>query len=222
MEQIAINWGPEPHYFSVSELTPAMRGLLTEHFTDIWVAGEISGVKLPASGHYYFTLKDEAAQLRCVCYKMTARYLKFKPQDGVAVLARGRIDLYDARGEVQLVVEAIEPQGHGALQLAFEQLKKKLAAEGLFDAGAQATAARVAGAHRDRHFAHRRGDPRHAANPGTALSGPPHSSLSGAGAGRGRGGTGDRGHRIFQRVGLGRGGDRGARRRLARRSVDLQ
>jgi exodeoxyribonuclease VII large subunit len=133
MEQIALNWAPEPHYFSVSELTGAMRGLLAEHFTDIWVAGEISGVKLPASGHYYFTLKDQAAQIRCVCYKMTARYLKFKPQDGIAVLARGRVDLYDARGEVQLVVEAIEPQGHGALQLAFEQLKKKLEAEGLFD-----------------------------------------------------------------------------------------
>ncbi len=134
MEQIALNWGPEPHFYSVSELTQEMRGLLYEHFTDIWVSGEISGTKLPASGHYYFTLKDEAAQLRCVCYKMTARYLKFKPQDGVAVLARGRIDVYDARGEVQFVVEALEPQGHGALQLAFEQLKKKLAAEGLFDA----------------------------------------------------------------------------------------
>jgi exodeoxyribonuclease VII large subunit len=98
------------------------------------VAGEISGTRIPASGHYYFTLKDEGAQLKAVCYKMTARYLKFKPQDGIAVLARGRIDVYDARGEVQFVVEAIEPQGHGALQLAFEQLKKKLAAEGLFDA----------------------------------------------------------------------------------------
>src|SRR5579863_9068156 len=111
-----------------------MRGLLAGEFSDIWVAGEISGVKLPPSGHYYFTLKDESAQIRCVCYKTTARYLKFKPQDGVAVLARGRIDLYDARGEVQLVVEALEPQGAGALQFAFEQLKRKLAAEGLFDA----------------------------------------------------------------------------------------
>lgn len=111
-----------------------MRGLLWENFTDIWVSGEISGTKLPGSGHYYFTLKDETAQLRCVCYKMTARYLKFKPQDGVAVLARGRVDVYDARGEVQFIVEAIEPQGHGALQFAFEQLKRKLAAEGLFNA----------------------------------------------------------------------------------------
>ncbi len=133
MEQIDINWGLAPAFYSVTELTGAIRGLLTDHFTDIWVAGEISGTRVPASGHYYFTLKDEGAQLKSVCYKMTARYLKFKPQDGVAVLARGRIDMYDARGEVQFVVEAIEPQGHGALQLAFEQLKKKLAAEGLFD-----------------------------------------------------------------------------------------
>src|SRR6266446_2649608 len=134
VEQIALDWTPEPHYFSVSELTTALRGVFTEYFKDIWVAGEISGAKLAHSGHYYFTLKDEEAQLRCVCYKMAARYLKFKPQDGVAVLARGRVDLYDARGDLQLIVEAIEPRGHGALQLAFEQLKKKLEGEGLFAA----------------------------------------------------------------------------------------
>jgi len=133
VEQLDLTWAHEPSVYSVSDLTHAMRGLLAEHFTDIWVAGEISGTKQPASGHYYFTLKDESAQLRCVCYKMTARYLKFKPMDGVAVLARGRIDVYDARGEVQLIVEALQPQGYGALQLAFEQLKKKLASEGLFD-----------------------------------------------------------------------------------------
>ncbi len=135
MEQIALDWTPEPHFFSVSELATALRGVFTEYFTDIWVAGEISGVKLSPSGHYYFTLKDEGAQMRCVCFKTAARYLKFKPQDGVAVLARARVDLYEARGDLQLVVEAIEPQGHGALQLAFEQLKKKLEAEGLFAAG---------------------------------------------------------------------------------------
>src|SRR5271155_5720415 len=134
MEQIALNWGPEARYYAVSELTEAMRTTLASQFTDIWISGEISGTKVPASGHYYFTLKDDRAQLRCVCYKLTARYLKFKPQDGVAVLARGRMDLYDARGEVQFVVDTLEPQGHGALQLAFEQLKKKLAGEGLFEA----------------------------------------------------------------------------------------
>src|SRR5580692_12526786 len=134
MEQISLSWEPARRTYSVSELTGELRGLIAEHFTDIWVSGEISGTKVPASGHYYFTLRDEAAQIRSVCYKMTARYLKFKPQDGAAVLARGRLDVYDARGEVQLVVEALEPQGHGALQFAFEQLKLKLAAEGLFQA----------------------------------------------------------------------------------------
>jgi exodeoxyribonuclease VII large subunit len=133
MEQIALNWEPVRRAYTVSDLTGELRGLLLEHFMDIWVSGEISGTKLAASGHYYFTLKDETAQIRSVCYKMTARYLKFKPQDGVAVLARGRLDLYDARGELQLVVETLEPQGHGALQFAFEQLKQKLALEGLFE-----------------------------------------------------------------------------------------
>jgi exodeoxyribonuclease VII large subunit len=133
MEQIMLSWEPVRRAYTVSELTGDLRALLLEHFNDIWVSGEISGTKLASSGHYYFTLKDQAAQIRSVCYKMTARYLKFKPQDGVAVLARGRLDLYDARGELQLVVETLEPQGHGALQFAFEQLKQKLAAEGMFD-----------------------------------------------------------------------------------------
>jgi len=97
-------------------------------------SGEISGSKTASSGHCYFTLKDQDAQLRCVCFRQSLRYLKVKPQDGMAVLARGHIDVYEARGEYQLLVEAIEPQGHGALQFAFEQLKKKLAGEGLFDA----------------------------------------------------------------------------------------
>ena len=134
MEQLALAWEPLRRAFTVSELTGELRGIISQHFTDIWVSGEISGTRLPASGHYYFTLKDEAAQLKCVCYRMTARYLKFKPRDGIAVLARGRLDVYDARGEVQMIVEALEPQGHGALQFAFEQLKQKLNSEGLFDA----------------------------------------------------------------------------------------
>jgi exodeoxyribonuclease VII large subunit len=134
MEQLALSWEPARRAFTVSELLGELRGALCRDFTNIWVSGEISGAKLPASGHYYFTLKDPAAQLRCVCYRMTARYLRFKPQDGVLVLARGRLDVYDARGEVQMIVESLEPQGHGALQFAFEQLKRRLAAEGLFDA----------------------------------------------------------------------------------------
>ncbi len=134
MEQGSFEWEPERRIYTVGELNAAIHSLLEREFQDIWVAGEISGVKLAASGHYYFTLKEEASQLRCVCFRMTARYLQFKPQDGIAILARGRVDVYEARGEYQLLVEALEPQGYGALQFAFEQLKKKLADEGLFDA----------------------------------------------------------------------------------------
>jgi exodeoxyribonuclease VII large subunit len=134
MEQLALTWAPVRKTFTVAELNARIRGLLGEEFDDVWVAGEISGSKTATSGHCYFTLKDHDAQLRCVCFRQNLRYLKFKPQDGMAVLARGHIDVYEARGEYQLLVEAIEPQGHGALQFAFEQLKKKLAGEGLFDA----------------------------------------------------------------------------------------
>jgi exodeoxyribonuclease VII large subunit len=134
MEQLALTWGPVRKTFTVAELNARIRGLLGDEFDDVWVAGEISGAKTATSGHCYFTLKDHDAQLRCVCFRQSLRYLKCKPQDGMAVLARGHIDVYEARGEYQLLVEAIEPQGAGALQFAFEQLKKKLAAEGLFDA----------------------------------------------------------------------------------------
>ncbi len=133
MEQIALELFPERRTFTVSELSAAIRRLLGREFADVWVSGEISGVKLASSGHCYFTLKDAGSQIRCVCFKSTHRYLKFKPQDGIAVVARGSVDVYDARGEYQLIVEFLEPQGHGALQFAFEQLKKKLAMEGLFE-----------------------------------------------------------------------------------------
>src|SRR5579872_4165168 len=133
MEQLALAWGPQRRTYTVAELNARIRDLLDREFDDIWVAGEISGCRMAASGHCYFTLKDREGQLKCACFKNSLRYLKFKPQDGVAVLARGHIDVYEMRGEYQLLVEALEPQGHGALQFAFEQLKKKLAAEGLFD-----------------------------------------------------------------------------------------
>jgi len=134
VDQFAFDFAPARRVLSVSELNAAIRATLGEEFPDIWVAGEISGMKLAASGHYYFTLKEREAQVRAVAFRSAHRYWKFKPQDGVAVLARGRVDVFEARGEYQLIVEMLEPQGYGALQLAFEQLKKKLAAEGLFDA----------------------------------------------------------------------------------------
>lgn len=133
MEQFALQFLPERRVFSVTELNAAIRSVLDSEFQNIWVSGEISGVRPAASGHYYFTLKERDAQLRCVCFRSTVRYLKFKPRDGMAVMARGRIDVFETRGEYQLLVETLEPQGYGALQLAFEELKKKLAAEGLFD-----------------------------------------------------------------------------------------
>jgi exodeoxyribonuclease VII large subunit len=135
MEQVAFVWGPPRQTYTVSEFTTHLAGILQEEFGDVWIAGEISGCKLSGAGHWYFTLKDEEAQLRSVCFRNTARYLRFKPQDGIHVLVRGRIDVYAPRGEYQLIADVIEPQGHGALQFAFEQLKRKLAAEGLFDAG---------------------------------------------------------------------------------------
>ena len=135
VEQFALEFDrlPQRRVYTVSEVNAAVRAVLDAEFQDIWVSGEISGAKLAASGHYYFTLKERDAQVRCVAFRSAHRYWKIKPQDGLAVLARGRLDVYEARGEYQLLVEALEPQGFGALQLAFEQLKKKLAAEGLFD-----------------------------------------------------------------------------------------
>lgn len=136
MEQFALEFDltPQRRVFSVSELNAAIRATLDAEFADVWVSGEISGLKLAQSGHYYFTLKERESQVKCVAFRSSHRYWKFKPRDGLAVLARGRIDVYEARGEYQLLVELLEPQGLGALQLAFEQLKKKLAAEGLFAA----------------------------------------------------------------------------------------
>jgi len=134
MEQIRLDWEPQRRILTVAELTASIKALLVNSFENIWVAGEISGSKLAASGHAYFTLKDAGAQIRCVCYKSAMRWVKFKPQDGIAVVARGRIDLYEPRGEYQLIVETLEPQGFGQLQVAFDQLKQELEAEGLFAA----------------------------------------------------------------------------------------
>ena len=133
MEQFALSFVPERRVWTLRELSDALRSMLDRGFTNIWLEGEISGTKLVPSGHCYFTLKDSDAQIKCVCWKLSYWRLKFKPKDGVQVLIRGRIDIYELRSEYQFVVEAIEPQGHGALQLAFEELKKKLLADGLFE-----------------------------------------------------------------------------------------
>ena len=123
----------ERHVYSVSELTQEIRGLLEGRFAQIWVEGEISNCKVWNTGHMYFTLKDGGAQLKAVMFRSALRYLRFKPADGLHVVARGQLGVYEAKGEYQIVCEHMEPQGLGALQLAFEQLKKKLQAQGMFD-----------------------------------------------------------------------------------------
>ena len=125
---------PGRRVLTVSELTGAIKDRLETHFGGLWVEGEISNLRVHTSGHVYFTLKDEGAQIRAALFKSRVRRLRFEPADGLHVLAFGSLDVYAARGEYQLVCEILEPKGLGALQLAFEQLKAKLAAEGLFDA----------------------------------------------------------------------------------------
>ena len=117
-----------------AQLNALARDLLEGSFAQVWVQGEISNFSRPASGHLYFTLKDDRAQVRCALFKQKAMYLRFAPRDGALVLVRGRVTLYEARGEYQLVLEHMEEAGEGALRMAFEALKQALAAEGLFAA----------------------------------------------------------------------------------------
>jgi exodeoxyribonuclease VII large subunit len=124
---------PERRIWKVSEITECIGELLERAFRDVWIEGEISNFRPAQSGHLYFTLKDANAQIRCVCFRDQARGLKFRPEDGLHVTVRGSLGVYEVRGEYQIYVTYIEPVGAGALQLAFEQLKKKLQAEGLFD-----------------------------------------------------------------------------------------
>lgn len=118
---------------SVSALTRLIKQQLESRFTDVWVEGEISNLRIPSSGHLYLTLKDENAQVRAVIFRASGRSIKFVPREGQQVLCRGRVTVYEPRGEYQIVIDYIEPRGIGALQAAFEQLKERLQKEGLFD-----------------------------------------------------------------------------------------
>ncbi|HXX19041.1 MAG TPA: exodeoxyribonuclease VII large subunit [Candidatus Acidoferrum sp.] len=124
---------PQRHIWKVSELTEQISALLEGAFRDVWIEGEVSNYHAAQSGHLYFTLKDARAQIRCVCFRDQVRGLKFRPEDGLHITIRGSLGVYEPRGEYQVYVSYIEPVGLGALQLAFEQLKKKLEVEGLFD-----------------------------------------------------------------------------------------
>jgi exodeoxyribonuclease VII large subunit len=126
---------PRRRILSVGELCRDVRALLASEFEFAWVRGEVSDLRRPSSGHLYFTLKDDEARLRAVLFRQVSRYLAFEVEDGLEVLARGKLDLFSPRGDLQLVVDWVEPMGAGALQVRFEQLKTRLSAEGLFDAG---------------------------------------------------------------------------------------
>lgn len=123
---------PPRQILTPSTLNRLVRGLLEDALPLVWIEGELSNVARPASGHLYFTLKDAGAQVRCAMFRTRSSTLRFKPADGMQVLLRARVGLYEPRGDYQLVAEQMEPAGEGALQREFERLKAQLAAEGLF------------------------------------------------------------------------------------------
>ncbi len=125
---------PQRRVWTVRALVAAVRTHVEREYSDCWVEGEISNLRIPDSGHLYFTLKEESAQIRVVMFRSAARLLRFRPENGLHVTVRGRVTVYEERGELQISAEFMEPQGAGALQLAFEQLKARLQAEGLFEA----------------------------------------------------------------------------------------
>src|ERR1700678_4524650 len=134
-EQLGFKFAaPERRVWTVRALVAAVRAHVEREYADAWVEGEISNFRAPDSGHLYFTLKDGNAQIRVVMFSSKARLLRFRPADGMQVVMRGRVTIYEDRGELQIAAEYIEPKGAGGLQVAFEQLKTKLEAEGLFAA----------------------------------------------------------------------------------------
>ena len=134
MPRLAVARERQRTVLTVTDLTANIRGILENAYSEVWVEAEISNCRLWNTGHLYFTLKDPGAQIKAVMFKSDVRSLKFKPEDGLHVIVRGRISVYEPKGEYQIVCERMEPHGLGALQLAFDQLKRRLQAEGLFDA----------------------------------------------------------------------------------------
>jgi exodeoxyribonuclease VII large subunit len=133
MEQGELVFTEERRIYSVTEIVGEIRSELESSLRDVSLQGEISNFRQPSSGHLYFTLKDSQSQIAAVCFRLRARYLKFRPEDGMDIVARGTVTVYPPRGQLQFMVESMEPLGTGALQLAFEQLKKRLQQEGLFE-----------------------------------------------------------------------------------------
>ena len=223
MSQTSLfNLMPERRTWKVSELTARIRELLESALPEVWVEGEVSNCHAAQSGHCYFTLKDAKSQIRCVCFRDQMRGMKFKPEDGLHITVRGALSVYDARGEYQIYVTLIEPVGLGALQLAFEQLKKKLELEGLFAAARKKplpVLPRCIGVITSPTGAAIRDILARAEAPISQRAG---ESVSGEGAGRGSGG-GNRGSAAsFQSDENGGCADSDARRRVAGRFVGVQ
>jgi exodeoxyribonuclease VII large subunit len=130
---------PQRRVWTVRDLVAAVRTHIEREYADAWVEGEISNFRAQNSGHLYFTLKDQGGQISVVVFRSSARLLRFRPADGMQVVVRGRVTIYEDRGQLQIIAEYVEPQGAGALQIAFEQLKAKLEAEGLFEASRKKT-----------------------------------------------------------------------------------
>jgi exodeoxyribonuclease VII large subunit len=135
IDQMGFSFRPaERRTWTVRDLVATVRTHIEREYGDVWVEGEISNFRAHESGHLYFTLKDQSAQIRVVMFRSAARLLRFRPENGMQVVVRGRVTIYEDRGEMQISAEYLEPKGAGALQIAFEQLKAKLEAEGLFEA----------------------------------------------------------------------------------------
>ena len=206
----------------VGDLLAGLRGLLEERVGRLWVAGEISNLHRAGSGHLYFTLKDERGQVRAALFRSAARRLAFEPENGLEVIVYADVTVYEARGDLQLVVRELEPRGAGALQLAFEQLRRRLEAEGLFDAARKrgaAAAPRLSGRGR---VADQRGAARRAPDRGAALPGGADPDRAHARAGGGRRARDRRRPRRARRAGRDRRRAAGARGRLARGPAGVQ
>src|SRR5437763_8027910 len=134
-DQLGFSFRPlDRRIWTVRDLVSTVRTHIEREYSDVWVEGEISNFRTPSSGHFYFTLKDKDAQIGVVIFRSQAKLLRFRPENGMQIVLRGRVTIYEDRGELQVSAEYLELKGAGALQVAFEQLKAKLEAEGLFEA----------------------------------------------------------------------------------------
>ena len=182
---------PERQIWTVRALVSAVRGLVERQYSDCWVEGEISNLRNPDSGHLYFTLKDQNAQISVVMFRSSARLLRFRPENGLHVTVRGRITVYEDRGELQISAEFMEPQGRGRAPVGIRAAKGAAAGRRTVRGGAQEADSAAAATNRNHHFSAGSGAARHSEYFGAAASVGEHSDLSGAGAGRRGGGRGD-------------------------------